>query len=145
MGSHRLVTMFKTVTLTLLLCVLVDSSIIIEGGRRGRRSSPDPPVDMAHCRNGRERSCECTDGSRGNMTRRPCPPDSNVDQNTCVCPEGYLTGRVPGRSYGLHKICTAPNGDTTRSTCKCSDGTNADWTQHPCDNGAYIKGCTCLE
>merc|ERR1719228_1112146 len=114
--------------------------------RRQRRQLQVGGTDMAHCPlNGALRNCTCTDGSHADMTSNPCPLGSNIDQNTCVCPDGYATSFPPGRAHRLHKICTWPTGETIRSTCKCSDNSIADWSKHPCSNGAYIAKCTCPE
>merc|ERR1711890_120179 len=143
MGSQLPGTMLRTglflcVLITLAACGLFPGQAALRRMKRREQTH----TDMAHCRNGALRNCTCTDGSVANMFSNPCPTGSNVDQNTCECPEGYDTITPPGRAHRLHKICSK-DGVTSRSTCKCSNGANADWTKHPCANGNYIEKCVC--
>merc|ERR1712055_803608 len=72
-----------------------------------------------------------------------CVSGANIDQSSCECPDGFDEYEPEFRSHGLHKLCRGPDGAKRRSICKCSDGTLADWTKHPCKGNAHLKSCTC--
>merc|ERR1711990_156104 len=142
-------TMQKLLCITILLLAIIVDANYIRGrhalGRKKREGShlKTHPVDMEHCRDGRKRKCSCSDDSDADLTQRVCPPGANIDQSSCVCPDGFEEYEPEFRSHGLHKLCKGPEGLKRRSICKCSDGALADWTKHPCTGNAHLKSCTC--
>merc|ERR1712106_215899 len=110
--------------------------------QRSKHSFKAP--DSQHCRDGSTRTCMCDDGTLADLTQHPCPVGSRPDvMNGCQCSEGYEDAPVPGRTHGLHKVCTK-DGVSVRPNCTCTDpaGTMADWTRHPCMEG-HVHNCTC--
>merc|ERR1712037_584868 len=99
--------MQKLLCTTLLLLAIVVDANYIRGrhalGRKRREGSHlrTHPVDMEHCRDGRKRTCTCSDESE-----------------SCVCPVGFDEYEPEFRSHGLHKLCKGPDGAKRRSICK---------------------------
>merc|ERR1712126_340333 len=135
------INMFKALCVFLVLVTISDGIHL-----RAKRQQSPGGVSLAICGNGNKRSCTCTDGSHANMEMNPCSNGSNMDQKTCECPEGFTKQARTRKSHSLHPICLGTDGDTVRPSCRCSDSSTADWTQHPCGSGSTrLETCPCQE
>merc|ERR1712151_778935 len=127
-----------------IIILLVFLSALSDARQLRRRARSLKHATSQTCRDGSTRSCTCTDGTMADLTSKPCPGDSHPDvENGCHCPAGYDETPLPGRTHGLHQVCSK-EGETIRPICTCTDQdkTLADWAQHPCKE-SHVKKCQC--